>query len=40
MITIKLKYRKRKFEREWSNWLQAKMPPLTDPSSKKTELED
>ena len=31
----KLKYRKRKFEREWSNWLQAKMPVLTGPSSGK-----
>lgn len=31
----KLKYRKRKFEREWSNWIQAKMPVLTGPSSGK-----
>ena len=31
----KLKYRKRKFERDWSNWLQAKMPALTGPSSGK-----
>lgn len=29
----KLKYRKRKFKREWSNWLQVKMPVLIGPSS-------